>query len=282
MPTIQTNGINLNYQEHGSGDETIVFAHGLLCNSNMFNGQIDALKDRYRCIAFDFRGQGKSEVTANGYDMETLTLDAVELIQKLNCGPCHFAGLSMGGFVGLRLAIQHPQLLKSLTLMDSAAGAEPRESLHKYKMLNFIARWFGLGVVANSVMPILFAPPFLTDPNRRDIKKEWKKAIVSNHRIGITKAVKGVIHRKGVVDDLNKINTPTLILVGEMDTATPPEVSKQMHELIENSELVVIPNAGHSSTIEEPEAINAAMENFLKHLEPRSVESGTTMNSDNN
>ena len=131
MPTIQTNGANLYYQEHGSGDETIVFAHGLLCNSNMFNRQIDALKSRYRCIAFDFRGQGKSEVTANGYDMETLTLDTVELIQKLNCGPCHFVGLSMGGFVGLRLAIRHAHLLKSLTVIDSSAGTEPSKNVPK-------------------------------------------------------------------------------------------------------------------------------------------------------
>jgi len=271
MPTIQTKGANLYYEEHGSGDETIVFAHGLLLNSNMFNGQIDALKNRYRCIAFDFRGQGKSEVTRNGYDMETLTLDAVELIEKLNCGPCHFVGLSMGGFIGLRLAIQHPHLLRSLTIADSSADTEPKENVPKYNKLNFIARWFGLGLVINKVMPILFAKPFLTDTNRRELMKEWKKVIVSNHRIGITKAVKGVITRRGVMDELHKINTPTLILVGEMDTATTPEKSEKMQAMIKNAELKIIPNAGHSSTIEESEAINEAMENFLKQVEPVAV-----------
>lgn len=268
MPTIQTKGASLYYEEHGSGDETIVFAHGLLCNSSMFQKQIDALKDRYRCIAFDFRGQGKSEVTDNGYDMETLTLDAVELIQKLDCGPCHFAGLSMGGFVGLRLAIQHPHLLKSLTLIDSAAGAEPSETIPKYNKLNFIARWFGLRLVINKVMPILFAEPFLKDTEREDIRNVWKKSIIANDRIGITKAVKGVITRKGVMDELHKISTPTLILVGELDSATPPHVSEAMHELISNSKLQIIPRAGHSSTIEEPAAINDALKNFLKDLQP--------------
>ena len=271
MPIIQTNGINLFYQEHGSGDETIVFGHGLLCNSDMFNAQIEALKNRYRCIAFDFRGQGKSEVTSDGYDMETLTLDVVDLIKKLNCGPCHFVGLSMGGFIGLRLAIEHPHLLSSLILLDTSAGKEPSKNVPKYNKLNFIARWFGLGLVINKVMPILFAEPFLTDPAREEIRNVWKKAVVSNNKIGITKAVKGVITRRGVKDELHKINTPTLILVGELDTATPVEVSKQMHGLIKNSELQIIPRAGHSSSIEEPGAINVAMENFLKQLQPAHI-----------
>lgn len=268
MPRIQINGVTIYYEEQGSGNETIVFAHGLLLNLNMFDQQVDALKSRYRCVAYDFKGQGKSEITDNGYDMETLTLEAVELIEKLNCGPCHFVGLSMGGFIGLRLAIRHPHLLKSLILMDTSSDPEPRKNLLKYNVLNFIARWFGLKVVINKVMPILFGESFLTDPDKDEIKTDWEKTIISNHRIGITKAVKGVTTRKGITDELHKINIPTLILVGEMDTATVPEESKKMHSLIKNSEFKIIPKAGHSSTIEEPLTVNNAMEKFMRHFEP--------------
>ena len=88
MPRLCVNGATIHYEEHGTGPETIVFAHGLLWSVRMFDRQVDALKDRYRCITFDFRGQGQSEVTATGYDMDTLAADAAALIESLRCAPC--------------------------------------------------------------------------------------------------------------------------------------------------------------------------------------------------
>ena len=120
----------------------------------MFEDQVAALKGRYRCITMDLRGQGKSEVTQSGYDIDTLSADAAAVIETLKCAPCHFAGLSMGGFIGLRLAIRRPGLLKSLVLLESSADPEPQESRGQYRLLNFVARWFGLGIVASRVMPM--------------------------------------------------------------------------------------------------------------------------------
>lgn len=122
MPTTKVNGAKLYYEDNGAGSQTIVFSHSLLFSCRMFDAQVEAFKNRYRCVAFDFRGQGQSEVTRYGYDMDTLSADAVALIEELNCAPCHFLGFSMGGFVGLRLAIRHPELLDSLILVDTSAG----------------------------------------------------------------------------------------------------------------------------------------------------------------
>src|SRR5260370_14114934 len=121
MPIISVNGAALYYEEHGTGPEIIVFAHGLLWSCRMYDAQVALLKERYRCVAFDFRGQGQSEVTRSGYDMETLYEDAVALINQLGCAPCHFLGLSMGGFIGLRLAARHPELMPSLILLETSA-----------------------------------------------------------------------------------------------------------------------------------------------------------------
>ena len=133
MPKITVNGVSLNYQEQGKGEETILFVHGLLFNHHMFDAQVDAFKSNYRCIAFDLRGQGESEVTRKGYDMGNLTRDTVALIKALDCGPCHFVGLSMGGFIGMRLAISHPKLLRSLSLLATSADPEPGENVFKYR-----------------------------------------------------------------------------------------------------------------------------------------------------
>jgi pimeloyl-ACP methyl ester carboxylesterase len=263
MPHLQINGANLYYEEQGAGKETIVFSHGLLWSGRMFYDQIAVLKDQYRCITFDFRGQGQSQVTQSGYDIESLYADAVKLIEVLGCSPCHFAGLSMGGFVGLRVAIRRPDLLKSLILIETSSDPEPKENISRYRMLNVVARWIGLSVVADRVMKIMFGQKFLNDPERATVKHEWQERMVANNRIGITRAVTGVITRDGVTDQLGQIETPTLIIVGDQDVATVPAKAERMHTGIPNSKLVVIPGAGHTSTVEEPVAVTAAMEEFL-------------------
>lgn len=264
MPKMNLNGHNIYYEDHGTGPETIVFAHGLLFSGRMFDHQVQMLKDHYRCITFDFRGQGQSDVTASGYDMDTLTEDCITLMKELDCTPCHFLGLSMGGFVGMRLAIRHPELIKSLMLLETTADPEPKESMAQYKKLNFVARWFGLKVVINRVMPIMFGQKFLQDENRKEQRQAWQQAIMGNDRIGITRAVKGVIYREGVYEDLDKISTPTLIIVGDQDVATEPDKADRIHARIPNSKLMMIPGAGHTSTVEEPDAVNAALRDFLK------------------
>ena len=166
VPQVVTNGARLFYDEHGTGPETIVFAHGLLWSGRMFDAQVAALRDRYRCVTFDFRGQGQSAVTRTGYDMETLTEDAAALIRALDCAPCHFAGLSMGGFVAMRLGARHPELLRSLVLLETSADPEPAANVPNYRRMARVARVLGTGIVASRVMPIMFGRTFLGDPAR--------------------------------------------------------------------------------------------------------------------
>jgi 3-oxoadipate enol-lactonase len=264
MPRLRVNGADLHYEEHGNGSQTVVFAHGLLWSGRMFDDQVNALKDRYRCITFDFRGQGKSEVTRDGYDMDTLAHDAAALIDCLHCAPCHFVGLSMGGFIGMRLAIRCPELIRSLMLLETSADPEPQENIGKYKMLGMVGRWLGFALVANRVMPIMFGKKFMTDPARTELRTQWRQRMIANHRIGILRALGGVTSRQGVYDQLDKIAVPTLIIVGDQDVATVPAKAERMYTRIPGSKLVIIPGAGHSSSIEEPAAVNAAIEEFLK------------------
>jgi len=267
MPKVRVNGAELYYEDTGGEDKAnIVFSHGLLFSCRMFDEQVKVFQDRYRCIAYDHRGQGQSEITASGYDMETLYQDVVALIETLKIAPCHFVGLSMGGFMGMRLAARRPELLKSLILLETSADPEPSENIPRYRTLNLVARWLGLSLIANQVMPIVFAPKFLNDPLRAPLREQWKRRLIANHRIGITRAVKGVIERKGIYDEIGNITVPTLIMVGDHDVATVPAKSERIHERIANSKLVLIPNAGHSSTIEEPEFINQQIDAFLKNL----------------
>lgn len=265
MPYITINNCAYYYENQGKQDakETIVFSHGLLWSMKMFEKQVEFLKDHYRIITYDHRGQGKSSVTANGYDMEQLYLDAVVLIENLQPGKVHFAGLSMGGFIGLRLASRRPDLLLSLLLIETSAQKEP--ATFKYKALVILVKLFGVKLVTRPVMNIMFGTKFLRDHNRTEEKKLWIKELHKNPTT-IIKAVNGIINRQGVEEELKHIICPVLILVGTSDKATIPARAEFIHQQIPQSKLKYIEGAGHSSSIEEPEQVNKCIGDFLQSL----------------
>lgn len=263
MPYLQINNVNYYYEEAGSGDETIIFSHGLLWSGHMFHKQVAYFKDRYRVITYDQRGQGKTEAPTDGYDMDTLYEDATVLIEKLVGKPVIFAGLSMGGFVGMRLAARKPELIKKLILLETTADPEPAENVPKYKKLNSIVKYIGFWPVIGKVMQIMFGQKFLNDPNRTEEKQYWINQLKSNNRKSITRAVDGVIYRNGIADEIHQISCPTLIMVGDQDVATKPEKAKKIHSLIKNSKLIIFEGGGHTSSVEEPEIYNREIEKFL-------------------
>jgi len=269
MPTITVNGVELFYEDTGGSGEPILFSHGLLWNTALFAPQVAALKDRYRCIAYDHRGQGQSaDGEGSEIGMDLLTDDAVALIAALGLEKVHFCGLSMGGFVGMRLAARFPHLVRSLILCETSADAEPEANVPKYRRLNFAARWLGLRFVVAKVMPILFGQTSLTDASRSAEKAAWRKQLEGNRR-SIWRAVNGVINRAAVIDELPRISAPTMVIVGDEDVATTPAKAQRIAKAISNARLVRIPKAGHSSTVEQPKAVNAAMLEFLGTLARR-------------
>ncbi|WP_342377396.1 alpha/beta hydrolase [Myxococcus stipitatus] len=266
MPMLSVNGTELHYEDSEGPGEPILFSHGLLWSSRLFDPQVDALKGRYRCIAYDHRGQGRSAVPeVNAIDMETLYLDTVGLIEKLGARPCHFVGLSMGGFIGMRIAARRPELLRSLSLLETSPDPEPVLNVPRYTLLNIIARLAGLRPVVDPVMRIMFGRSFLTDPNRAEERALWRARLLENRK-DIWRAVNGVIRRNTVAHEVPNIRVPTLVVVGEEDVATVPEKAERLHRLIPGSRLVRLPRAGHSSSVEEPSLVNAALGSFLESL----------------
>ncbi|MBX2968989.1 MAG: alpha/beta hydrolase [Cyclobacteriaceae bacterium] len=263
MPHINCNNASLFYIDEGAGAETIVFSHGLLFSHEMFRAQIDFFKSRYRCIAYDHRGQGQSEITKTGYDMDGLFLDAAALIENLQLGPVHFVGLSMGGFVGMRLASRKAHLVKSLTLMETSADTEVNKL--KYSVLNLIFKVAGSKPIYKKIMHILFGKSFMNDPERIEDRLYWENKMMAIPKT-VTRAVSGVISRSGVFEEIKSIEKPTLIVVGDEDVATTPEKAQRIHKQINGSVLEIISGAGHSSTIEKPDEVNNILEKFISHV----------------
>lgn len=273
MPTIDLNDTTLYYEDTGAGStgETIAFSHGLLWGTELFAPQIAALRSRYRCIAWDHRGQGKSASDhRTTIDLELVWKDAVLLLEALGAKAkaVHFAGLSMGGFVGMRMAARRPDLVRSLILIETSSDPEPRENVGRYRTLSGVVRVLGPRLVRSRIGPIMLGKSILTNPSR---KREVEAYVeLMSRRRDIWRAVNGVIDRAGVHDELGRISVPTLVVVGEEDVATPPPKAERIAAGITGARIVRIPHAGHSSTVEEPEAVTSAMESFLRALPPSS------------
>ncbi len=267
MSIIKVNGANIDYKISGNGPQAVIFSHGFLFDKHMYDHQIAALQKRYTCVAYDHRGQGRSECTPSGYDIDNVTEDARALIEALNLAPCHFVGLSMGGFVGMRLAVRYPQLVNSLVLLETSAASEPSSKIRQYKSLGFVGRWLGFRLVIGRVLPIMFGQTFLNDPAREVEKDRWRDFMVAFDKPTLPKVLDGVTGRENFEPFLGQIQMPTLIINGDQDVVYPPAVGEAMQKKIPNSEFVIIPGAGHSSPIEEPAAVTTVITSFLERQE---------------
>jgi pimeloyl-ACP methyl ester carboxylesterase len=263
MPTIRANGVELFYKESGSGSETIVFSHGLLMDHTMFEPQRAAFEKQYRVIAYDHRAQGQSQDPGRGYDMSTVADDAAILIRSLNAAPCHFVGLSMGGFVGMRLAARHPDLIRTLTLMNTTATREKLATRVKYAFLVQMVKLFSPAPFTPIAVKELFGRTTRTSPEKRELIQEWTAKLRSRPR-NIAHSLQAVMKRREFrASEMAAIRCPTLVITGEDDTAQPPANSASLFTGIRGARLINIPGAGHSSSLEQPEAVIAAIRELL-------------------
>jgi 3-oxoadipate enol-lactonase len=265
VPTVTVNGVPIAYTDTGTPDAPVImFGHGLLFSGWVFHPQIAALRSRYRCVTIDWRGQGETPATADGYDMDTLTDDAVALIGHLGLPPVHWVGLSMGGFVGMRIAARNPALVRSLTLLDTSAEPEEPSKMSEYRMLALAQQLVGVKPLLGKVKPAMFGPTFLAGAAGGPLITEWVTRLRRTSRSATRKAVLGVVNRKPVDDEITTITAPTLVVAGADDISTPPAKAERIAALIPGARLEIIPECGHTSPLEQPERITELLVAFLE------------------
>ena len=264
MPTLPVLGADLHYLDSGDGPETVVLGHGYLMTSELWDRLVPPLVGAgFRVVRPDWRGQGRSETTAGGYDPWDLAADTLALLDALGVDRFHYVGHSMGGYVGWRLALRAPGRVASLVQIGTTAQAEGAAALREYGVLLWALRLLGYGAVLGKVMPILYGPDFLADPDRQQDVDEQRRRVRSNSRVGVHRAGRGIFDRDDVSGQLAQVRAPTLVVTGEHDRPHPPTQARADAERLPDAEFVMIENVGHTPPVEAPERVEALVLDWL-------------------
>lgn len=259
MPVIEVNHTQLHYQRHSStGKPVLMLSHSLFFDHSMFAPLAAELADAFDVISYDHRGQGRSD-RAGPVDMDTLADDAAALITALEVAPCYFAGNSMGGFVALRLAARHPELLAGCIVMGSSADLEHQLAAFEPLVESVCAQ--GPQAHIDTLMHIMFGDHSLNDAGCSRLIAHWREYMLSLDK-DIGTAARAVIHRDSVLPELHSLQVPLLVLAGEQDHAYSIVDSEQIVTASGGGELHVVIGAGHSVALEQPQQVAQYIRQF--------------------
>jgi 3-oxoadipate enol-lactonase len=255
---IKANGITINYEVDGpAGAPWLVLSNSLATNLSMWDEQARELKGAYRVLRYDQRGHGGTEATAGRYTFALLMADALALMDALGIGKAHFAGLSMGGATALGLAETQPDRLEKVIVCDSPCQSTPA-SAQQWEERIAIAQKQGMEPLVEATVGRWFPPEVVKAPHVDKVRRMIRDTPVDGF-IGCAAALADHDYASAVAT----VRRPVLFLVGEKDGVNPPAMRK-LNAALPGSRYVELAGAGHISNLDQPEAFNRAVSDFLK------------------
>jgi len=258
---VGTNGIQINCEIEGDGP-WITLSHSLACNLHMWDEQAAVLARHFKVLRFDTRGHGQSDAPAGAYTLEALADDLKGLYDALGIERSHFVGLSMGGMIGQVFALKHPGVLKTLVLADTTSRY-PAEAAGIWADRIKVAETEGMEPLVQPTLERWFTEPFRkANPGKMQRIAEMIRTTPVAGYVGCSRAIPKI----NVSARLREIAAPGLVIVGEQDMGTPVAMAREIHESYPGSDLAIIASAAHLANVEQAEAFNAALADFLaKH-----------------
>ncbi len=250
----------LYYETTGRGS-LLLFVHGFPLSGEMWRPTVERLSANYRCVVPDLRGHGRSDATPTA-DMSRYSDDLAAVLDAVDAKqPVVLIGLSMGGYVAFEFYRSHRDRVRAMVLADTQAIADSPEARTKRETMVSAVAENGSRAVADAMIDKLFAPG--VDQN---LRSRWHEIMSRTPSAGVIAALRAMAGRPDSTPTLAKIDCPTLIVVGEHDTITPPDVHHAMHAAIRGSQIEIIADAGHMSPLEKPDRFASTMTSFLENL----------------
>jgi 3-oxoadipate enol-lactonase len=260
---ITANGLVTEYLLDGpTGAPVVTMSHSLAANLHLWDAQAAALRDRYRVLRYDIRGHGGTDVPPAPYTLAQMADDLHGLLGALGIGSTHFVGLSMGGLIGMTMALRHPGDVGSLVLADTTAcyGAE---RMRMWDDRIRVAEAHGIEPLLEPTMEVWFTARSRAE--RTDVVDRVRAMLGRTSVTGYVGAIRAIGYGD-LREDIRAIRVPALILVGDQDRGTDITMARTIHERIKGSTLTVLPGAAHCSCVENADAFNAALVTFLSKV----------------
>ena len=260
MPKIRINDINLYYEIYGKGDP-LLFIHGLGSSTRDWEAQTAYFAKHYKVIVFDLRGHGKSDKPSGAYTIPLFEEDTAVLIKALKLGKVHLTGISLGGMVALQLTVNHPELVKSLVVVNSASEMIVNTLKDRFILFQrfLVLRTCGMRSMGKQIAGRMFP-----EPKQEELRRIFTERWAENDPSAYRRSLKAVVNWS-VTDRLSEILCPVLVLTAEFDYTWIRNRSV-WSERIKQCSFKTIKNSRHGTPADQPEEFNRAVKSFLDLL----------------
>lgn len=250
------------YMADGGSGVPLLLVHGFPLDHTMWRGQIAELAAHTHILAPDLRGFGRSDAGGDVTTMEQFADDLASLLDARGIvEPVVYCGLSMGGYIGWQFVRRHRQRLRGLILCDTRAGADAPVGAQSRLVNADRVLVEGAGFLADGMMDKLLASQ--TRHERPALADDVRRMMNDAPRQGVAAALRGMAARVDATAWLPEIDLPTLVLCGEHDVISPPAEMQAFAQQMPHARFVQIPAAGHLAPLEQPQAVNRAIREFL-------------------
>lgn len=263
MPTIPVNDNNLSYIDQGTG-ASLLLVHGLGSCKEDWHPQIESLAKEYRVIALDLRGHGASSKPRIGYSIRQFTDDVLTFMDALELSHVHLIGFSLGGMIAQQFAVDYPQRLCSVTVIN----ATPSVVLDNWQVRKmFWSRLLFIQFRGVKYMAKLIAKNNFPAPEQAQLREQVEQQFARNDKAAYFRSTRALINWD-VRPKLNNISCPMLVISSDMDY-TPVSAKQLLVDAVSNARLEVIPDARHLLPMEQTDALNTVLLSWLRNQEKK-------------
>ncbi len=257
MPKLRVNNTGIYCEITGQG-EPLLFIHGLASSGRSWKKQVPLFSQHYRVITFDIRGHGRSDKHIEPYSIELFAADTVELLKALGVGPTHVVGFSMGGMIAFQMAVDAPELVKSLVAVNCCPEGSMRTFNNGVECVKHM-----VGLQINDIKR--WRRPNGVEPVPVSVQERPHQSVIQ--RMAVTNKLAyanafGALVKWSVADRLETIKCPTLMITSDGDFVPVP-IKEEYASKMPCAELAVINNSRHGTPRERTEEFNSVLLEFV-------------------
>lgn len=250
--------------DHAGEGDLVVFLHGIGGNKRNWHDNLPAFAKRYHAVAWDARGYGESDDYEGPLDFYDYARDLARVLDHFGAERAHVVGLSMGGRIAASFYQGFPERVKSLVLCDTHLGFEHFTVEQRAEFIRLRKEPLINGKEPKDIAPVV-AKTLIGDPANTVAYDKLVDSMTRLHKESYIKSIEASVGTDHA-DLYKNIKTPCLVLAGELDSLTPPAMARQIADKIEGARLAIIPGAGHLANIEQPEAFDRVVLEFLNEV----------------